>query len=333
MTIPRYQPLLWLTATLAAAPVCAQPASSTPGPAFPVKPIRLIIPYPPGGTTDFVGREVANKVGEYFGHIIVVDNRPGAGTIIGLTQGARAAPDGYTITFGTSAGLALNPALGTKMPFDPHRDFAPIGLMAYVPYLLVVTASLPARNVKELIALARAQPGRINFASPGVGTPNHLGIEMLNQLAGVTFVHVPYKGGALAVTDLVSGQVQALFSGTPQVSAFVKAGRLRVIATATPKPNRVAPGVPTIAEMFPGFDCNTWFGLLAPAGTPANIVTRFNTDLNRALADAGLVQRLLDQGVEATPGTPAGFRQMYQSETARWRQVIKVAGISAASAK
>lgn len=333
MTNPIGQSLPWLTAFIVAAPVFAQPAASGAGQAYPVKPIRLIIPYPPGGTTDFVGREVANKVGEYFGQSIVVDNRPGAGTIIGLTQGARAAPDGYTITFGTSAGLAINPALGTKMPFDPHRDFAPLGLMAYVPYLLVVTASLPARNVKELIALARAQPGRINFASPGVGTPNHLGIEMLNQLAGVTFVHVPYKGGALAVTDLVSGQVQAFFSGTPQVSAFVKAGRLRVIATATPKPNRVAPGMPTVAEVFPGFDCNTWFGLLAPAGTPAPIVTRFSAALNRALTDAGLVQRFLDQGVEATPGTAAAFRQMYQSETARWRKVIKAAGITGEAAK
>lgn len=333
MTNPIGQSLPWLTAFIVAAPVFAQPAASGAGQAYPVKPIRLIIPYPPGGTTDFVGREVANKVGEYFGQSIVVDNRPGAGTIIGLTQGARAAPDGYTITFGTSAGLAINPALGTKMPFDPHRDFAPLGLMAYVPYLLVVTASLPARNVKELIALARAQPGRINFASPGVGTPNHLGIEMLNQLAGVTFVHVPYKGGALAVTDLVAGQVQVLFSGTPQVSSFVKAGRLRVIAAATPKPTRVSPGTPTVAETYPGFDCNTWYGLLMPAGTPAGIVAKFNADLNRVLADAGVIQRLIDQGVEATPGTPESFRKLIRDETARWQKVIRSAGITADAAR
>jgi tripartite-type tricarboxylate transporter receptor subunit TctC len=301
--------------------------------AYPVKPVRLIVPYPPAGTTDFVAREVGSKLGEYFSQQIVIDNRPGAGTLIGLTQGARAPADGYTITFGTSAGLAIIPALGAKMPFDPQRDFTPLGLMVYVPYLLVVNPALPVKSVKELIDLARSRPGQLNFASPGIGTPNHLGIEMLNQIAGVKFVHVPYKGGAPAVTDLVAGQVQVMFSGTPQVSAFTKAGRLRVIATATPRPNRVAPDVPTIAETFPGFDCNTWYGLLAPAGTPAAVVTRFNTQLNRALADANVIQRLLDQGVEATPGTPDALRQLIVNETGRWRKVIKSAGITAESAQ
>lgn len=335
------RPLLNLTAILPAlvftAVTHAQSASTGPeqaaltgsGQAYPTKPVRLIVPYPPAGTTDFVAREVAVKLSDAFGHQVVIDNRPGAGTLIGLTQGARAAPDGYTITFGTSAGLAINPALGTKMAFDPGRDFVPIGLMVYVPYLLVVNPSLPVRSLKELIDLAKAQPGKLNFASPGVGTPNHLGIEMLNIMASVKFVHVPYKGGAPAVTDLVAGQVQVIFSGTPQVSSFVKAGRLRVIAAATPKPTRVAPDMPTIAETYPGFDCNTWYGLLAPTGTPAAAVVRFNLELNRALADAGVIQRLLDQGVEATPGTPAAFRQLIASETERWRKVIKAAGITA----
>ena len=300
---------------------------------YPTKPVRLIVPYPPAGTTDFVAREVGLKVGEALGQQIVIDNRPGAGTLIGLTQGARAAPDGYTITFGTSAGLAIIPALGVKMAFDPLRDFAPLGLMVYVPYFLVVNPSLPVRNVKELIDLAKAQPGKLNFASPGVGTPNHLGIEMLNAMAGVKFVHVPYKGGGPAVTDLVAGQVQVMFSGTPQMSAMVKAGRLRVIATATPKPNRVAPEQPAIADLFPGFDCNTWYGLLAPAGTPPAVVARFNAELNRALADPGVIQRLLDQGVEATPGSPSVFRQLIVAETERWRKVIKSAGITAEGAQ
>ncbi len=300
---------------------------------YPVKPIRLIVPYPPAGSTDFVAREVGHKLGEYLGQQIVIDNRPGAGTLIGLTQGARAPADGYTITFGTSSGLAVNPALGVTMPFDPLRDFVPIGLMVYVPYFLVANPTLPARNVRELIQLAKTQPGKINFASPGVGTPNHLGIEMLNQLAGVKFVHVPYKGGAQAVTDLVAGQVQLLFSGIPQFSAFTKVGRLRVIAAATTKPTRVAPEVPLIAEVFPGFDCNTWFSLLAPAGTPAAIVTRFNTELNRALSDPGVIQRLLDQGVEATPGGPAVLRQLIINETERWRKVIKAAGITPEAVK
>jgi tripartite-type tricarboxylate transporter receptor subunit TctC len=243
-------------------------------------------------------------------------------------MGARSAPDGYTITFGTSAGLAVNPALGIKMPFDPLRDFAPIGLMVYVPYLLVVNPSLPVRNIKELIELAKAQPGKLNFASPGVGTPNHLGIELLNIVAGVKFVHVPYKGGATAVTDLVAGQVQILFSGTPQVSSFVKAGRLRVIAVATTKPTRVAPEFPPLADTYPGFDCNTWYGLLAPARTSPAIIAKFNAELNRVLADAGVIQRLLDQGVEATPSTPVSFRDLIAAETERWRTVIKSAGIT-----
>ncbi|MCC7487525.1 MAG: tripartite tricarboxylate transporter substrate binding protein [Burkholderiales bacterium] len=296
---------------------------------YPARPVRMIVPYPPAGSTDFVARVVAQKVGEALGQQILIDNRPGAGTLVGLTLGARSAPDGYTITFGTSGGLAVQPALGAKMAFDPARDFVPVGLMVYVPYLLVVHPSLPVRNVKELVALARAHPGRLNFASPGTGTPNHLGVELLNIMAAVKFVHVPYKGGALAVTDLVSGEVQVLFSGTPQVSAFVRSGRLRVIAVGTQKPTRVAPGVPPVADTYPGFDCNTWFGLVAPAATPAAIVTRLGTELNRALADPAVVQRLLDQGVEATPGSPEAFRELIASETARWRKVIQTAGIAA----
>jgi tripartite-type tricarboxylate transporter receptor subunit TctC len=308
---------------------CAAVASHAQSAAdYPAKPVRLIVPYPPGGTTDFVAREIANKLGEAWGRQVVIDNRAGAGTLIGLNMGAKAASDGYTITFGTSAGLAVNPALGVKMPFDPRRDFAPIGLMVYVPYLLVVNPTLPVRNIKELIDLAKTQPGKLNFASPGVGTPNHLGIELLNIVAGVKFVHVPYKGGATAVTDLVAGQVQILFSGTPQVSAFVKTGRLRVIAVATTKPTRVAPEFPPLADTYPGFDCNTWYGLLAPARTSPAIVNKFNAELNRVLTDAGVIQRLLDQGVEATPGTPAAFRDLIAAETERWRTVIKSAGIT-----
>jgi tripartite-type tricarboxylate transporter receptor subunit TctC len=300
---------------------------------YPTKTIRLIVPYPPAGTTDFVARVVAQKVGEGLGQQVIVDNRPGAGTLIGLGLGAKSPPDGYTITFGTSAGLAVLPALGVKMAFDPHRDFLPLGLMVYVPYLLVVHPSLPVKNVKELIALAKAHPGKLNFASPGVGTPNHLGIELLNSMAGVKFVHVPYKGGAPAVTDLVAGQVQVMFSGLPQVSAFLRPGRLRAIAVGTQKPTRVAPEYRPIAENYPGFDCNTWYGLLAPAGTPPAVIARFSAELNRVLTDSVVIQRLLDQGVEATPGTPAAFRDLFVSETERWRKVIKNAGITAEAAQ
>ena len=314
-------------ALLSASPAHAQKTE------YPTRPIRLIVPYPPAGTTDFVAREVSSRLSESLGQQVVIDNRPGAGTLIGLTLGAKAPPDGYTVTFGTSAGLAVNPALGVKMQYEPLRDFTPIGLMVYVPFLLVVNAELPARNVRDLIELAKTQPGKLNFASPGVGTPNHLGIELLNSMAGVKFVHVPYKGGAAAITDLVAGRVQILFSGLPQVSAFLKAGRLRVIAVGTQKPTRIAPDFSPIADAFPGFDCNTWYGLLVPRGTPQAIVSRLNADLNRALGNPAVIQRFTDQGVEATPSTPAALRDLIASETERWRKVIKSAGITAEAAQ
>ena len=320
------RPILIFSALLAASLACAQAP-------YPTKPVRLIIPYPPAGTTDFVGRIVGQKIGEGLGQQVLIDNRPGAGTLLGLGQGAKAAPDGYTMIFGTSAGLAVLPALGAKMTFDPQKDFVPIGLMVYVPYLLVVHPSLPVKNVKEFVALAKAHPGKLNFASPGVGTPNHLGIELLSMVSGVKFVHVPYKGGALAVTDLVAGQVQAFFSGTPQVSAFTRTGRLKVIAVGTQKPTKVAPEYAPIADTYPGFDCNTWFGLLAPAATPPAIVARLSTELNKAITDPTVQQRLIEQGVEATPGSPDVLRQLIVTETARWSKVIKSAGITAEAAQ
>ena len=300
---------------------------------YPAKPIRLIVPYPPGGTTDIVAREVGGKIAEGMGSQILVDNRPGAGTFIGLTAGAKAPPDGYTLTFATSAGLAVNPALGVKMPFDPQRDFAPIGVITFSPFFLVVHPSLPVKNVRELVALAKAHPGKLNFASPGVGTPNHLGIELLQVLAGVKFTHVPYKGGAPALIDLVAGQVQLFWSSTPQIVSFLKQGRLRIIAAGTQTPSRIAPEYPPVAATYPGYDCNTWYGLLAPAGTPPAIVARLNTELNRVLTDPVMAQRLLDQGVEPMPGTPDALSDRIVSETERWRKVIKAAGITAEAAQ
>jgi len=294
---------------------------------YPTKPVRLIIPYPPGGSTDIVGRELAQHLSAAWGHQVIVDNRPGAGSQIGIAIGSRASTDGYTITFGTSATLAVNPALGVKMPFEPHSDFAPIGMIVYVPFFLAVTPSLPANNIKQLIDLAKAQPGKLNFASPGVGTSNHLGIEMLNSMAGIKLVHVPYKGGAPAVADLVGGQVQLLFTSLPQVSAFLKTGRLRLIAAATQERVRFAPEFEPIAQTLPGFDANTWWGLIAPAGTPQSIINKVNADLNRVLADDAVQQRLHVLGVEPRPGTPKQFWDLALAETERWRKVIKTAGI------
>jgi len=300
---------------------------------YPARPIRLIVPYPPGGTTDYVAREVAQKLSEAWGQQVVVDNRPGAATVIGLSIVAKAAPDGYTVGFATSAALAVSPALGIKMPFDPLKDFAPVGLIATVPFMLVINPSVPANSVKELIDLARAQPGKLNFGSPGVGTPNHLGGELLKALAGIDIVHVPYKGGAAVVTDLVAGQVQIFFSSIPQIAPFLKNGRIKLLATATPARTRVMPEAPAVAETLPGFSCFTWYGLLLPAGAPNAIVTRFNADLNDALALPDLVQRLFGQGVETLSSTPEGMRGMMESETARWHELLKNAGITADTAR
>ncbi len=302
-------------------------------PSYPTKPVRLVVPYPPGGSTDFVAREVAHKLSEAWGQQVVIDNRPGAGTLIGLAVGAKAAPDGYTLQFGTAAGLAVIPALGVKMPFDPINDFAPIGQMVRVPFVLVAHPSVAANSVKELIALAQAQPGKLNFGSPGVGTPNHLGGELLKSLARIDIVHVPYKGSGPAVTDVVAGQLQIMFSGIPQVSGFLKAGRLKLLAVSTPARTPLMPGTPAVSETLPGFDCSTWYGLLAPAGTPRSIITKINADMNKALAQPDAIQRLLDQGVETATGTPQDLQQLMIAELKRWSTVIKNAGITAEAAR
>ena len=325
-TLPGH-PTTILSTILSALPALLLAASAT-AQTYPTKPIRLIVPYPPAGTTDFVAREVGQKTGELLGQQIVIDNRPGAGTLIGLTQGARAAPDGYTITFGTSAGLAIIPALGTKMPFDPQRDFVPLGLMVYVPYFLVVNPTLPVRNVKELIDLAKAQPGKLNFASPGVGTPNHLGIEMLNMMAGVKFVHVPYKGGGAAVTDLLAGQVSMYFGTTPSTVPFVRSGRLRALAVTSAQRSRAAPDIPTLSEAaLPGFEQSAWHGILAPAGTPAGVVNKLNAEIVRLLRQPDTIERMAAQGVDTIGNSPAEFAAFIKQDVVKYEKLVKSAGI------
>jgi len=235
--------------------------------------------------------------------------------------------------FTTSGGLVVNPSLGVKTPYDPLKDFAPIGMMANVPYVLVANAALPANNIKELIALAKASPGKINMASPGYGTPNHLGGELLNFMAGVKIVHVAYKGGAAAVTDLAGGQVQIMFSGIPQVSAMLQAKRIKVIAVATPTRTDLLPDIPAITETLPGFVCGTWYALMAPAGTPRGILDRIGAEMGKALRHPEVVKRLASQGVEPMPSGPDTLRQTIVSETARWRDIMKKAGISADTAR
>ena len=300
---------------------------------YPSRPIRMIVPYPPGGSTDPTARAFAAWLSEALGQQVVVDNRPGAGATIGHGLGAKATPDGYTILLGTSGGLATGPALASKLPYDPVRDFAPIGLAVYTPFLLVVYPKLPAANLKDFIAFSKAQPDGINFASVGVGTPNHLGGELLKVMAGFKFVHVPYKGGGPAVVDLIAGRAQALFGGIPYTGPQVKAGRLRAIAIGHPKRVSGWPEVPAIAESLPGFSNTTWYGLLAPAGTPKTVVDRINAEMRKAVANPEFIRQLEAIGLEPASSSPAEFHDMIRTELKRWTQVIRQAGITAESAQ
>jgi tripartite-type tricarboxylate transporter receptor subunit TctC len=300
---------------------------------YPSRPIRLIVPYPPGGSTDPTARAFGAWLTEALGQPVVIDNRPGAGSTIGHGIGAKATPDGYTLLLGTSGGLAVSPAFGTKLPYDPVKDFAPIGLGVYAPFLLALHPGLPTANLKELIALSKAQPTRINFASPGVGTPNHLGAELLKAMSGFQFVHVPYKGGGPAIVDMVAGRSQAIFGGIPYVGPHVKAGRLKAVAIGHPVRISTWPDTPAIAETVPGFTNTTWYGLLGPAGTPKPAINRINAEMRKAVANAEFVKQLDAMGLLAASSSPAEFHDMIRAELERWTRVIKQAGISAESAQ
>jgi tripartite-type tricarboxylate transporter receptor subunit TctC len=295
--------------------------------AYPNRPIRLIVPYPAGGPTDFVGRTVAQKLSQLLGQQVVVDNRPGAGTVIGSELVARAAPDGYNLLFGTGGGTFLAPLMLPKVPYDPHRDFEPVAMLVMSPQVLVVHPSVPANTVSELIALAKAKPGVLNFASVGTGTSPHLGGELFQSLTRTKIVHIPYKGTAPAMTDLISGQVQMMFTSMPTVLAQVKAGKLRLLGTGGTKRSPAIPNVPTIAETVPGFELVTWYGVFAPARTPDAIIKRLNAEIAKVLADPESRDRMTAQGLEPTPMTPVEVRRYTQEETKRWARLIKAAGI------
>jgi len=296
---------------------------------YPTKPIRIIVPYPPGGSTDPTARAFGAWLSDKFGVSVVIDNRPGAGATIGHGLGAKATPDGYTLLLGTSGGLVTGPAFGTKISYDPVKDYAPVGLGVYVPFLLVIHPSVAAKSPTELIDLAKAQPGKINFGSPGTGTPNHLGMELLTAMAGAKFTHVPYKGGGPAMIDLVGGRIQALFGGIPYCQPQLSAGRIRAIGVGHPKRLRSLPDLPAVAETLPGFNNTTWYGLLAPAGTPAPIVNKLNAEMKNAIANAEFVKQLDALGLEAAASTPKEFGDMIRNELARWTKVIRDAGIQA----
>ncbi|MEQ1773682.1 MAG: tripartite tricarboxylate transporter substrate binding protein [Burkholderiales bacterium] len=296
---------------------------------YPTKPIRLVIPYPPGGPTDFVGRAVAAKLTELLGQQMVVDNRPGAGTVIASEMIARAAPDGYNLLFGTGGGTFLAPLILPKVPYDPQKDYAPVAMLVISPQVLVVHPSIGANSVKELIAVAKAKAGQLNFSSVGTGTSPHLGGELFKSLAGVDIVHVPYKGTAAGMTDLIAGRVQLAFSSIPTVLTHVQAGRLRMLGTGGTKRSPALPDTPPIADTLPGFELVTWYALFAPAGTPAAIVNRLNSETMKVLKDADIQKRFGEQGLETVVMTPQELKRYTESDVSRWARLIKAANIKA----
>lgn len=296
---------------------------------YPTKPVRLVVPYPPGGPTDFVGRAVAAKLTELLGQQMVVDNRPGAGTVIASEMIARAAPDGYNLLFGTGGGTFLAPLILPKVPYDPQKDYASVAMLVMSPQVLVVHPSVGANSVKELIAVAKAKAGQLNFSSVGTGTSPHLGGELFKSLAGVDIVHVPYKGTAAGMTDLIAGRVQLAFSSIPTVLTHVQGGRLRMLGTGGTKRSPALPDTPPIADTLPGFELVTWYALFAPAGTPAAIVNRLNTETAKVLKDADIQKRFGEQGLETTIMTPQELKRYTENDVSRWSRLIKAANIKA----
>ena len=313
---------VWLMAGLCAGPwVVAQ--------GYPNKPVRLVVPYPPGGPVDFVARAVSAKMTEFLGQQVVIDNRPGAGTVIASEMIARAVPDGYNLLFATGGGTYLAPLILPKVPYDPHKDYAPVAMLVISPQVLVTHPGVGANSVKELIAIARAKPGQLNFSSVGTGTSPHLGGELFKALAGVDIVHVPYKGTAPAMTDLIAGRVQMAWSSIPTVLTHVQAGRLKMLGTGATKRSPALPDTPPISDTVPGFELVTWYALVAPAGTPAAIINRLNAEASKVMRDADIQKRFGEQGLEPTVMSPAELKRYTENDTARWSKLIKAANIRA----
>ena len=295
--------------------------------AYPTRPIRLVVPFPAGGTTDILAREVGQRLSMTLGQPVVIDNRPGAAGNIGADLVAKSAADGYTLLMGTVGTHAINASLYAKMPYDHVKDFAPVILVAGVPNVLEVNPALPVNSVADLIKLAKAKPGQINFASSGSGTSIHLSGELFKTMAGVDMTHIPYKGSAPAITDLIGGQVQVMFDNLPSSLQFIKAGKLRAIAVTSAKRAPALPDVPTIAESgLPGFEASSWFGIVAPAGTPPAIIARINTDVNQWLQSSEAKEKLLAQGAIPAGGTPEQFAAHIRAETEKWAKIVKASG-------
>ena len=326
MRVSRALRLLALAAAAASAP---WPARAQAPDAWPSKPIRFILPFPPGGGTDILGRLIAERLTAGLGQPVVTENRGGAGGNVGAEAAAKSAPDGYTIVL-VAPSLCISPSLYSKLNYDPVKDFAPVSLVATVPNVMVTNPLVPAKTLKDFIALAKSKPGELNFGSGGSGTSNHLAGELFNIVADVKLVHVPYKGVNLAMNDVLSGRVQLVFIGIPAAAPHIKAGRLRALALAAPRRSPVLPDVPTADEAgLPKFEVTTWYGILAPAGTPKTVVSRLNSELVRIMHAPELKERLDALATDPVTSTPDEFADLIVREIAKWGDVVRRAGLKA----
>jgi tripartite-type tricarboxylate transporter receptor subunit TctC len=308
---------------------CAAGGAVAAGTVYPARPIRLISPFTPGGGNDLVSRAVALAVSKNIGETIVVDNRPGANTIVGMEMVAKAAPDGYTLIM-TSSTQAINATLYPKLPYDSIKSFAPVCLVGSSPLIIAVPPASPIRSVVELIAAAKAKPGELTYPSAGTGNATHLGGELFAAMAGITLTHVPYKGSGPGLTDLIAGRLSVVFSTALSVMPFIKSGRLRAIAVTSSARSSLMPELPTVAESgLPGYEASTWYGVLAPAATPRAIVTRLNAEILKVLALSEVRERLSSQGIDPIGNSPEQFAAYVQSEIGKWAKVIKATRVKA----
>ena len=301
-------------------------ASTVAAQAYPTRPVRFVVPYAPGGSTDTLARSIATVLADQLGQQVVVDNRTGAHGDIGMTSVAKAPADGYTVVLGYIANIGIGPSLYEKMPYDPVKDFAPITQVAGASNIFVTHPSLPAKNFKEFLAYAKANPKKVSFATAGVASVGHLTGELLNDMAGIDMQHIPYKGSGQAISDLVGGHVKVMISGMASTLPHVRTGKLNGIVTTGLKRTPATQDIPTIAETYPGFESSSWFGVLAPAGTPKPVIARLNTGIHKSLQDAAVIKRLANVGFEITYGTPEQFAAYIQSEIKKWAKVVKASG-------
>jgi tripartite-type tricarboxylate transporter receptor subunit TctC len=321
------KPLRWMLALVACLVALIGFSEQSAAQTFPAKPVKLVVPFPPGGPLDAVGRAIADKLSQQWNQPVVVDNKPGAGGNIGADFVAKSAPDGYTVVMGALSTHAVNPSLYPTMPYDAVKDFAPITLVAVTPNVLVVNPSLPVNSVKDLIAYAKANPGKLSFGSGSTGSAGHLAGELFKVDTGIDMVHVPYKGGAPAMQALLAGDTQLMFDNLANSMPQVKAGKLRALAVTTSQRSKLAPELPTMAEAgVPGFDISTWFGLLAPAGTPPAVIAKWNADVTRILEAPEMRERLAAQGAEALPTTAAQFGAFIAAELTKYARIVKASG-------